>query len=471
MNTIFRSIVAVSLVAFVGESSIAEPPAKPNFIFINIDDLGYADIGPFGSKLNRTPHLDRMAKEGRKLTSFYAAPVCSPSRAALMTGSYPKRALPIPHVLFPAGANGLSPKEITVAEVLKDAGYATAIVGKWHLGDQPEFLPTRQGFDFWFGLPYSNDMGPAEDGVKSNFGQPLPKRGDGQPPLPLMRGDTVVQRVLAKDQETLVARYTDEAVGFIKANKERPFFLYLAHNAVHWPLYPGEKFRGKSKNGLFGDWVEEMDWSVGEVLETLRTQGLAEKTLVIFMSDNGGTSLSVNKPFRGQKGSTLEGGMREPVIAWWPGQIPAGTASDAICGMFDVLPTCVALSGGVVSAERKIDGKNLWPILSGEAGAAAPHESFLYFKGLVLEAVRDGKWKLHLAKGELYDLATDPGEATNVAAAHPEAVAKLRALADATDGDLGQTGTGPGVRALGRVENAQPLLGPDGQPRAGFEPK
>ena len=445
--------------------------AKPNFIVINIDDLGYADIGPYGSTLNRTPHLDRMAKEGRKLTSFYGAPVCSPSRAALMTGCYPKRVLPIPHVLFPGSKVGLSPSEVTVAEALKAQGYATGMVGKWHLGDQPEFLPTRQGFDSWFGLPYSNDMGPGSDGVKSNFGEPLPKTNDSQPPLPLLRNETVVQRVLAKDQETLVARYTEEAVGFIQAHKERPFFLYLAHNAVHWPLYPGEKFRGKSKNGLFGDWVEEMDWSVGEVLETLRTLGLAEQTLVIFMSDNGGTGLSVNKPFRGQKGSTWEGGMREPVIAWWPGKIAAGTASDAICAMFDVLPTFVALSGGTVSAERKIDGKNLWPILSGETSAAAPHESFLYFKGLVLEAVRDGKWKLHLAKGELYDLQADPGESANVAAAHPEAVAQLRALADATDSDLGKTGTGPGVRPLGQVENPQPLLGHDGKPRAGFEPK
>jgi arylsulfatase A-like enzyme len=214
-----------------------------------------------------------------------------------------------------------------------------------------------------------------------------------------------------------------------------------------------------------------MDWSVGEVLEALRTQGLAEKTLVIFTSDNGGTDLSVNKPLRGHKGTTWEGGMRGPSIAWWPGKIPAGTESDAICGMFDVLPTCVALSGGKVPADRKLDGKNLWPILSGEAGAAAPHESFLYFKGLVLEAVREGKWKLHLAKGQLFDLAADPGEATNVADANPDTVAKLRALADATDGDLGRSGIGPGVRALGKVENAQPLIGHDGRPRAGFEPK
>ena len=453
-------------------TAFAADAPKPNFVIINIDDLGYADTGPFGSTLNRTPNLDRMAKEGRKLTSFYAAPVCSPSRAALMTGCYAKRVLPIPHVLFTGSKVGLSPSEVTVAKALKARGYATEIVGKWHLGDQPEFLPTRQGFDSWFGLPYSNDMGPAGDGVKSNFGEPLPRKDPGgQPPLPLMRNETVVQRVLAKDQEMLVARYTAEAVGFIKTNRERPFFLYLAHNAVHWPLYPGEKFRGKSKNGLFGDWVEEMDWSVGEVLETLRAQGLAEKTLVFFLSDNGGPGFSVNRPFRGQKGSTWEGGIRVPAIAWWPGKIPAGTESDVICAMFDVFPTFVALSGGTVSADRKLDGKNLWPVLSGEANAAAPHDGFLYFKGLVLEAVRDGTWKLHLAKGELYDLKTDPGESKNVATANPEVVARLRAIADATDSDLGRTGIGPGVRPLGTVENPQPLIGHDGRPRAGFEPK
>lgn len=231
---------------------------KPNFIFINIDDLGYADIGPFGSTLNRTPHLDRMAKEGRKLTSFYAAPVCSPSRASLMTGCYPKRALPINHVLFPNDAVGLSPSEITIAEVLKPVGYATSIVGKWHLGDQPELLPTRQGFDEWFGLPYSNDMGPIADGVRSDLGKPIPPanpnanpNAKGQPPLPLMRNGKVVKRVLPDDQQSLVEIYTDEATAFITRNKARPFFLYLAHNAVHFPIYPGKKWAGKSPNGIY----------------------------------------------------------------------------------------------------------------------------------------------------------------------------------------------------------------------------
>jgi arylsulfatase A-like enzyme len=465
----------------------AAPPAKPNFVVINIDDLGYADIGPFGSKVNRTPNLDRMAKEGRKLTSFYGAPVCSPSRAALMTGCYPKRALPIPHVLFPNETVGLNPDEVTVAEVLKDAGYATAIVGKWHLGDQPEFLPNRQGFDLHFGLPYSNDMGPAEDGVKSDLGRPLPKpgKGPGQPPLPLLRNGTVVKRVLPDDQQSLVEIYTKEAEAFIAANAGRPFFLYLAHNAVHFPLYPGKAWAGKSPHGLYSDWVEEMDWGVGRVLDALRKGGLAEKTLVLFTSDNGGTPRAVNAPLRGFKGSTFEGGMREPTIAWWPGQIPAGTETDAVTGMFDVLPTFAALAGGNLPAGRKLDGVNIWPQLSGESGAKPAHETFYYYRGLRLEAVRHGDWKLQIAnpaaakktdpkddpfKPKLYNLRTDVGEARDVAAAHPDVVKQLEALAAAMKDDLGLDGIGPGCRPLGRVKDPKPLIGHDGKVRPGFEP-
>jgi len=483
----------VSLCVLCGHLSAAE---KPNLVIINIDDLGYGDIGPFGSTLNRTPNLDRMAKEGRKLTCFYAAPVCSPSRSALMTGCYPKRVLPIPHVLFPGNDVGLAPAEITVAEVLKSVGYATGIVGKWHLGDQPEFLPTRQGFDEWFGLPYSNDMGPAADGVKSNFGDPLPPGpANPQPPLPMMRGETVVQRVLATNQTQLVARYTEEARRFIRAHKDQRFFLYLAHNAVHFPLYPGERFRGKSRNGLYGDWVEEMDWSVGEVLNTLRTQGLAEKTLVLFTSDNGGTPRAVNRPLRGFKGSTWEGGMREPTIAWWPGSIPAGTSSDAICGMFDVLPTFAALAGAKTPSDRKLDGVDLRPVLLGTPGAPPPHEVFYYYRGLQLEAVRDLEWKLVLpapatntaakakakAKAQaaaqaagaarLFNLKTDIGESTDVAAQHPEVIARLEQLVERMKDDLGLSGLGPGCRPLGKAENPQPLIGHDGKVRPGFEPK
>lgn len=455
---------------------------RPNFIVINIDDMGYADIAPFGSTLNRTPNLTRMAAEGMKLTCFYAAPVCSPSRSALMTGCYPKRVLPIPGVLFPAGKNGLNPAERTVAEVLHDAGYATACIGKWHLGDQPEFLPTRQGFDHYYGIPYSNDMGPAQDGSKSSLGDPLPKakgnakaapgdadglRGNSQPPLPLLRDEKVIERVRAQEQTELVARYTDEAVKFIRENKDKRFFIYLPHNAVHFPVYPGKAFQGKSRNGNYGDWVEEVDWSVGRVLDTLRELNLDAKTLVLFTSDNGGTARAVNAPLRGNKGSTWEGGMRVPTIVRWPGKIPAGTSSDAITGMMDVLPTFAKLAGAKPDTTRKIDGADMWPLLSAQAGASG-HGEFLFYRGLKLEAVRQGAWKLHLAKGELYNLESDIAEAKDVAKDHADIVAQLRAIAEKTKDDLGPDGKGPGVRPLGTVETPQPLIGSDGKVREGF---
>jgi arylsulfatase A len=466
-------------------SSLVPAAEPPNFIVINIDDLGYADIGPFGSKLNRTPNLDRMAQEGRKLTSFYAAPVCSPSRSALMTGCYPKRVLPIPHVLFPISTTGLHPDEVTVAEVLKGAGYATGCIGKWHLGDQPEFLPTRQGFDYFLGLPYSNDMGTAAEGAKSDLGQPLPKprEGPGQPPLPLLENETVIARVKQDEQQGIVERYTTAAVKFIRERKDKPFFLYLPHNAVHFPLYPGKAWAGKSPHGLYSDWVEEVDWSVGQVLDTLRELKLDQRTLVIFTSDNGGTPRGMNTPLHGHKGSTWEGGMRVPTVAWYPGHIPAGTHTDAISGMFDVLPTFAALAGAKLP-DHKLDGVNLWPHLTGDGTEKPAHESFLYYAGLTLNAVRDGDWKLHfVTKGkpakkaapkgrlQLYNVKDDIGETHDVSAQHPDIVAKLTALADSTQNDLGRDGLAPGTRALGKVEQALPLIDHDGKIRAGFEPK
>lgn len=467
--------VAAFLSVFALVVSAAE--VRPNFVVINIDDMGYADIGPFGSTINRTPNLDRMAKEGRRLTSFYAAPVCSPSRASLMTGSYPKRSLPIPHVLFPCDGLGLSPKEVTVAEVLKEAGYATAIIGKWHLGDQPEFLPNNQGFDLHFGLPYSNDMGPAEDGAKSDLGKPLPTaKVKRQPPLPLLRNGKVVKRVRPDDQQSLVEIYTDEAVKFITEKKDTPFFLYLPHNAVHFPIYPGKKWAGRSPHGIYSDWVEEVDWSVGRILDTLKSLGLAERTLVIFTSDNGGTPRAVNKPLRGNKGSTWEGGIRVPTIAWWPGRIPGGTSTDAIAGMFDILPTFAALSGGKVPTDRKIDGGNIWPYLSGLPCDKSVHDTFYYYRGMQLEAVRHGDWKLQIAQPakagakavakaagkpftpRLYNLKTDIGENEDVAAAHPEVVAKLKALVASMKEDLGLDGSAPGSRELGKAADPRPLI-------------
>lgn len=469
-----------------GWPGLAATPAKPNFVIINTDDLGYADIEPYGSKLNRTPNLNRMAAEGRKLTCYYAAPVCSPSRAALMTGCYPKRVLPIPGVLFPAAQVGLNPAEQTVAEILKEAGYATACIGKWHLGDQPEFLPRQQGFDYYYGLPYSNDMGLAEEGSKSGFGQPIPKRkanqkeaeaddetglrGFHQPPLPLVENFRVIERVRAEEQQLLVKRYTEKTIQFIETNQTRSFFVYLPHTAVHGPHWPGKDFQGKSKNGPYGDWVEEVDWSVGQILEALRRLKLSEKTLVLFTSDNGGTRNGVNAPLRGFKASTWEGGMREPTIVWWPGTIPAGTSTDEVTGMMDVLPTFAALAGAKLPA-KKIDGANAWPVFSGQAGGKTAHDVFYYYRGLKLEAVRSGPWKLHLQATELYNLQTDIGEAKNVAAANPEVVKKLQALAEQTKDDLGLNQVGPGCRALGRVAKAQPLIGHDGRIREGLAPK
>ncbi len=462
--------------------------ATPNFVLINIDDQGYADIGPFGSD-NATPQLDRMAREGMKLTSHYAAPVCSPSRAMMMTGCYPKRVLPIPHVLFPASAVGLHADETTVAEVLKARGYATACIGKWHLGDQPGFLPTDQGFDRYYGIPYSNDMGTAAEGSKSNPGQPLPKagtkgkkappandeaglRGNGQPPLPLVENTDAIERVKAEQQHTITQRYTEQALDFIRSSKDRPFFLYLPHTAVHFPLYPDKGFIGKSPNGLVGDWAQELDASTGRILDLLRELGLAENTLVIYTSDNGGAlnQGSKNTPLRGSKGQTYEGGLRVATLAWWPGTIPAGSSTDAITGHFDFLPTFAALAGASLP-EVKLDGRDLSGLLRGQPGAAG-HEVFHYYRGHKLEAVRSGPWKLHLDKNELYHLGDDIAESKNLAAAEPARVAELRALAERMNGDLGLDGAqAPGVRPLGRVAEPKPFISADGRVRPGADGK
>ena len=449
MKNTTKTILALLLVATFSAAAAAAAPSKPNFVVILIDDMGYGDIGPYGSQVNRTPHLDRMAAEGLKLTSFYAAPVCTPSRAQMMTGCYAKR-VSLPNVIFPSCPIGLSNKEHTVAELLKQQGYATMAIGKWHLGDQPEFLPTRHGFDHYLGLPYSNDMGDRnKPGAK----------GQGRPPLPLVRDGKVIEAPAVQD--TLTARYTAEAVKFITAHQDRPFFLYLPHTAVHVPLHPGKDFQGKSANGKYGDWVEEVDWSVGRVLDTLKDLKLDTRTLVLFTSDNGpwltqGKNGGVAGPLRGGKGSTWEGGMREPTIAWWPGQIKAGSVCDAPLSEIDVLPTLVKLAGGAVPAGQKIDGRDFWPLLAGRS-KESPHEALFYFNGNRLEAVRSGPWKLRLNGRQLYHLDNDIGETTDVAAAQPEVVARLQGYVQQMDADLGETGTGPGVRLPGRVAHPQPL--------------
>lgn len=437
--------------------------AKPNVVIVFVDDMGYGDIGPFGATKQRTPNLDRMAREGMKLTSFYAAPVCSVSRAQLLTGCYGAR-VSVPGVYFPHGKQGLNPAEFTIAERLKEQGYATMCIGKWHVGDQPEFMPTRQGFDGYFGLPYSNDMLRAAADTKV-------------PVVPLMRDEKIEELLTSEQQTELTRRYTEEAVSFIKKNKDQPFLLYLPHTAVHVPIRPGKDFAGKSNNGAFGDWVEEVDASTGRILDTLTQLKLAEHTLVIFTSDNGpwlskGADGGSAGLLRGGKGSTWEGGMREPTLAWWPGRIAAGSSCDAVAGTIDLLPTCVALAGGTVPATPVIDGKDISPLLFGTT-TTSPREAHYYFGGYNLQAVRQGPWKLALkpqnegmvAKTEtdaaakeprLYNLNEDIGERSDVAAKHPEVVARLLALAEKMDSEIG--GHSPTARRpAGEVVDPKPL--------------
>ena len=430
-----------------GSDVSPDTAAPPNVILIFADDLGYGDIGAFGSWIHRTPHLDRLAEEGLRLTSFYSTSgVCTPSRASLMTGAYPRRvnldvnAAPYGEtgrqVLFPVAKRGLHPDEITVAEVLKSQGYATACIGKWHLGDQPDFLPTRQGFDQYFGIPYSNDMNRADV------------------PLPLMRGERVIETW--PDQNLLTGRYTEAAVTFIEAHRNAPFFLYLPHAMPHNPTAAGDAFRGRSKNGRYGDAIEEIDASVGTILETVERLGLAERTLVFFTSDNGAAVRwgGSNAPLRGFKGSTMEGGQRVPALAWWPGQVPAGTVSDLLTTTMDIMPTVAALAGTAAPPDRVIDGHDIRPILFGEPDATSPYDVFFYYMKDQLQAVRAGRWKLHLPLEDKYtqihrhetgrgrlmliDLASDLSENTNVAGEHPDVVERLLALADSARQDLGE---------------------------------
>jgi len=432
---------------------------KPNFIVIFCDDLGYGDIGCFGSRKHRTPNIDRMAAEGMKLTSFYVTSgVCTPSRSSLMTGCYPRRVNMHQDergrcVLFPGGRKGLNPDEITIADVLKPQGYATACVGKWHLGDQPTFLPTRQGFDHYYGIPYSNDM--------------------RKPPLPLVRGEKVIEA--PANQNTLTLRYTKEVIEFITANKSKPFFVYLPHTMPHNPVHASERFRGKSANKRYGDCVEEIDWSTGEILAAVKRSGLDENTLVLFTSDNGASNRfgGGNAPLSGHKGSPWEGGMREPCVVRWPGKIPAGRVSDELATTMDLLPTFARLAGTRPPADRIIDGKDIWPVMSGAPGAKSPHEAFYYYQMDQLQAVRSGKWKLHLpleikkrnwGKPErnkpllLIDLDADIKEKTNAADRHPDVVRRLMALVEKARQDIGDVGRpGAGQRPAGRVENPKPL--------------
>ncbi len=463
------SLAAVLASGVSVDAAPARADALPNVVIIFTDDQGYQDVGCFGSPDIKTPNLDRMAGEGMRLTDFYvAAPCCSASRIALLTGCYPQR-VGIRGVLFPGHRIGIHPNELTLAEVFKKRGYATAIVGKWHLGHLPKFLPTRHGFDEYFGLPYSNDMWP-------------PNKRRKYPPLPLIDGEKAIEH--NPDQSQLTTRYTERAIDFIERNKDRPFFLYFPHTMPHMPLHVSEKYKGKSARGLYGDVIEEIDWSVGQILATLKRLGLNEKTLVIFTSDNGpwlhygpehaGSAL----PLREGKGTTFEGGFREPCIMRWPGKIPAGATCKEVAATIDLLPTIAKLIGVELPKDRTIDGKDIWPLMSGQPGAKSPHDALAYYQGKHLQAVRTGRWKLHFPHAywkivvpgtggkrgravqdriglALFDLENDVGETTNVADQHPDVVKRLTELAEQFRNDLGDSGTrrkGKNVRRPGRVD-------------------
>lgn len=439
---------------------------RPSVVLIYCDDLGYADIGAFGAKNIRTPNLDKLAAQGRAFTNFHVAqPVCSASRAALLTGCYPNR-VGIHGALGPGARHGIAAGETTMAEMLRERGYATACVGKWHLGHRPEFLPTRHGFDRYFGLPYSNDMWPHH---------PEAKKGT-YPALPLIRDlKTFDPDVSPETQATLTGRYTDEAVDFINASKDRPYFLYLAHSMPHVPLFAGKSHAGKSGKGVFTDVIEEIDASTGRILETLDRSGRANDTIVIFTSDNGpwlsyGDHAGSAGPFREGKGTTWEGGIRVPCLMRWPGKLPAGTRSNAMAMTIDLLPTLAAWTGAKAPGEG-IDGKDIGPLLEGRAGAKNPHDGYAYYyENNQLQAVSsgDGRWKLVLphayrtlegrpggtggiparyiqkkiAELELYDLEGDPGESRDVAAANPAEVNRLQEFAGRMRAELGDSLTG-----------------------------
>ncbi|MGE0130271.1 MAG: sulfatase [Blastocatellales bacterium] len=463
------AVLVVSTLAFANFAQNRQPAKRlPNFVIIYADDLGYADIGSFGAVGYKTPNLDRMAREGARLTDFYVAQaVCSASRAALLTGCYSNR-VGIQGALNHTARYGINDSEMTIAEVLKPRGYATAIFGKWHLGHHPQFLPTRHGFDEYLGLPYSNDMWPNHPSAAKGF----------YPDLPLIENDKVVQ--LMPDQSQLTTWYTERAVKFIEKNKDKPFFLYLPHSMPHVPLFVSDKFKGKTKQGAYGDVIEEIDWSVGQVLDTLKRLKLDNDTLVIFTSDNGpwlsyGDHAGSAKPLREGKGTAFEGGQREPFIARWPGKIPAGVVNRQPAMTIDLLPTLAKLAGA--EAPKNIDGLDIWPLLANKRNARSPHDALYFYWGRELHAVRSGKWKLHLphpyqhleiAGGggkpgryvrqeiglSLFDLEKDIGETTNVADQNPEVVKRLMIFVERAREDLGDALTkreGRNVREPGRL--------------------
>jgi len=478
-------VFALTLIACWSSLALAKDATDerpPNIVIIFMDDMGYADIDPFGETPGySTPNLDRMAREGRVFTDFYVTQaVCSASRAGLLTGCYNVR-VSILGALGPSAKHGINAGEVTLAEICKQRGYATACYGKWHLGHHKKFLPLQHGFDEYFGLPYSNDMWPWHPGVAH---LPLEKRLKRWPHLPLIEGNEIVNpKVTPEVQRTLTTRYTEHAVDFIERNYERPFFLYVPHSMVHVPLYVSDKFKGKSERGLFGDVMLEVDWSVGQILDALRRHELEENTLVVFTSDNGpwlsyGDHAGSAEPLREGKGTMFDGGCREPTVMWWPGTIPAGTRCSEPAMTIDLLPTVAHLIGAQLP-EHPIDGKNIRPLIEGEPDARSPHEAYYFYYGRQLQAVRMGRWKLHFPHGyrtlggraggtggkpvryeqakiglALFDLENDIGETTDVKEEHPEVVKKMQQLADRMRRELGDSAQkiqGSGVRPAGRL--------------------
>ena len=480
ISCLISTLVLLSIIS-------AEETRRTNFIVILSDNLGYGDIEPFGSKVHRTPSLNRMAKEGRKFTHFYVtAGVCTPSRASIMTGCYAQRvqmhANPRDQlVLRPISPYGLNPDEITLAEVLKKQGYATTIIGKWHLGDQPEFLPTRQGFDSFFGIPYSDDMTKAT-------GERIGSRMDGNrwPPLPLMENEEVIEA--PADRDMLTKRYTERALQFIEQNQKNPFFLYFPQAMPGSTVKPfaSPKFKGKSKNGPWGDSVEELDWSTGQILDKLVELGIDKHTLVIWTSDNGAPmardmdspARGTNKPLFGRGYTTAEGAFRVPTIMWWPSKVPAGTTCSELSTTMDFMPTFARLAGGKAPQDRKIDGHDVRALIFGEPNAKTPYEVFYYYQLDHLQAIRSGPWKLFLpwakairhprvAKGEavkplLFNVVEDIGSQEDLSNKEPEIVKRLMALAEPARTDLGDLGkAGNGQRSIGKVSDPRPQTLPN----------
>ena len=458
--------------------AVAAKKKSPNVVVIFMDDMAYADIGPFGAKAYPTPHLDRMAKEGRKFTDFYVTQaVCSASRAGLLTGCYNVR-VGIFGALGPKSDNGLHANEVTLAELCKQKGYATAIYGKWHLGHHKQFLPMQHGFDDYFGLPYSNDMWPYHPGV---LHLPMKERLKRWPHLPLIDKNEIINtQVSGKDQELLTTQYTERAVEFIEKNRDNPFFLYVPHSMVHVPLFVSDKFKGKSGAGLFGDVMMEVDWSVGQILETLRKHKLDKDTLVVFTSDNGpwlsyGDHAGSSGPLREGKGTMFDGGCRESTLMWWPDTIPAGSVCSTPAMTIDILPTVAELIGAKLP-DHKIDGKSIVNLVTGK-NDKSPQEAYYFYYGQQLQAIRMGKWKIHFPHGyrtmagrpggtggiptkysqakiglSLFNLEEDIGESIDVKDKHPNVVAKMQALGQAMRKELGDQGKkGSGQREAGRL--------------------